>query len=483
MGSELSPSTLVHVFLVSFPGQGHVSPLLRLGKRLAARGLLVTLSAPELIGKEIRKANKISDEPTPVGDGMIRFEFFDDEWVEDKTKPFQIGEYTNHLEVAGRKILPRVIKKQEEQGFPVACIINNPFIPWVSDVAETLHIPSAILWVQSCACFSAYYHYCHGLVPYPTDAQPEIDVQLPSMPLLKHDEIPSFLHPATPYPVLREAVLGQFRNLSKNFYILMDTFQELENDVINYMVKLCPVRPIGPLFKYQKAPTSNVTVDILKADDCIGWLDSKPPASVVYISFGSIVSLKQEQIAELAYGLLDSGVSFLWAVRPASKDSSYQEVVLPDGFLEKAGDKGKIVRWSPQEQVLAHPSVACFLTHCGWNSTLEALSSGMPVLAFPQWGDQVTDAKYLVDEFKVGIRMCRGEAENKIIPREEVEKCLQEATSGPKAYEIKQNAMKWKELAAEAVAEGGSSDRNLQEFVDEIRRRCTVTPLENEKHE
>ncbi|CDO97225.1 unnamed protein product [Coffea canephora] len=483
MGSHSLPCSLVHVFLVSFPGQGHVNPLLRLGKRLAAKGLLVTLSAPELIGKEIRKANQMSDEPTPVGDGMIRFEFFDDEWVEDENKAFCIGEYTKHLEVAGRKILPGVIKKQEEQGLPVACIINNPFIPWVSDVAESLHIPSAILWVQSCACFSAYYHYCHALAPYPTDAEPEIDVQLPSMPLLKHDEIPSFLHPTTPYPFLREAILGQFTNLSKSFCILMDTFQELEHDVINYVAKLCPVRPIGPLFKNPKAPASNVSVDILKADDCIGWLDSKPPASVVYISFGSIVFLKEEQIAELAYGLLDSEVSFLWVVRPRSKDSGYQEVVLPDGFLEKAGDKGKIVRWSPQEQVLAHPSVACFLSHCGWNSTLEALASGMPVLAFPQWGDQVTDAKYLVDEFKVGIRMCRGEAENKIVAREELEKCLREATNGPKAAEMKENAMKWKKLAADAVAEGGTSDRNLQEFVDEIRRRCTVTLLENGKQQ
>ena len=102
---------------------------------------------------------------------------------------------------------------------------------------------------------------------------------------------------------------------------------------------------------------------------------------------------------------------------------------------------------------------------------MESLTSGMPVVAFPQWGDQVTDAVYLVDVFKTGIRMCRGEAENRIIPREEIEKCLLEATSGPKAAEMKQNALKWKKAAEEAVAEGGSSDRNIQAFVDEVRRR------------
>jgi hypothetical protein len=99
---------------------------------------------------------------------------------------------------------------------------------------------------------------------------------------------------------------------------------------------------------------------------------------------------------------------------------------------------------------------------------MEALTSGMPVVAFPQWGDQVTNAKYLVDILKVGVRMSRGEAENKLITRDEIEKCLLEATVGPKAVEMKQNAMKWKEAAAAAVAEGGSSDWNIRSFTDDI---------------
>lgn len=99
---------------------------------------------------------------------------------------------------------------------------------------------------------------------------------------------------------------------------------------------------------------------------------------------------------------------------------------------------------------------------------MEALTCGVPVVAFPQWGDQVTDAKYLVDVFKVGIRMCRGEAENRIISREEVEKCLREATSGPTAEEMKTYALEWKKAAEAAVEAGGSSDKNMQDFVDEI---------------
>ncbi|XP_057965309.1 gallate 1-beta-glucosyltransferase 84A24-like [Malania oleifera] len=461
---------LVHVFMVSFPAQGHVNPLLRLGKRLASKGLLVTFSTTETIGKYMREANNITDDgrPIPLGAGHIRFQFFDESLAEDDPRLHNLDHYLTHLELVGRHHLPRMLAQNAQQNRPVSCLINNPFIPWVSDVAHELRIPNALLWVQSCAAFSCYYHYYHGLVPFPSDTEPETDVKLPCMPLLKNDEVPSFLHPSTPYPFMRRVVLGQFKNLSIPFCVLMDTFRDLEDEIIEQVSRFAPVKPVGPLFK---SPTAGaVRGDLMKADDCVGWLDSKPKLSVVYLSFGSAVYLKQEQIDEIAFGLLDSGVSFLWVMKPPNKVFGHEAHVFPEGFLEMAGEKGKVVQWSPQEQVLVHPSVACFLTHCGWNSSMEALASGVQVVAFPQWGDQVTDAKFLVDVFGVGVRMCRGEAEKKLITREEVKKCLVEATAGPKAAEMKENAMKWKEAAEGAVAEGGSSYRNLEEFVEEVKR-------------
>ncbi|KAK8562877.1 hypothetical protein V6N13_018572 [Hibiscus sabdariffa] len=106
---------------------------------------------------------------------------------------------------------------------------------------------------------------------------------------------------------------------------------------------------------------------------------------------------------------------------------------------------------------------------------LELDDGCVPIVAFPQWGDQVTNAVYLVDVFKTGVRMCRGAAENRIIPKEEVKKCFVEATTGSKASELKSNALKWKAAAEAAVADGGSSERNIQAFIDEVKRRCTST--------
>jgi pathogen-inducible salicylic acid glucosyltransferase len=130
-------------------------------------------------------------------------------------------------------------------------------------------------------------------------------------------------------------------------------------------------------------------------DGCMEWLDSKETGSVVYVSFGSLAALGEEQMAEIAWGLRRSDCYFLWVVRES------EEKKLPCNFVEGSSEKGLIVTWSPQLEVLAHKSVGCFMTHCGWNSTLEALSLGVPMVAMPQWIDQPTNAKYIADVWRV----------------------------------------------------------------------------------
>ncbi|KAL4588628.1 hypothetical protein LXL04_001520 [Taraxacum kok-saghyz] len=463
-----SNKPLIHVFLVSFPAQGHVNPLLRLAKLLASKGnFLITFSTTKSTGRNMKKAGaNVSGDPIPVGKcgSMIRFEFFNDGYSDDSDKEVQdYKSYFTLLETNGKKSLITIINRLRDDGRPVSYIINNPFVPWVSDLAEEVNIPSAMLWVQSCACFSLYYHYEKSSLSFPSQEQPDIDVHLPNMPVLKDYEIPTFLHPSSQFPYIGRIILGQIKSLSKTTCVLIETYEELEDDLIKYVSKSCPIRAVGPLFKIpllEFETAANITGDMTKVDDCLGWLDSHDPSSVVYIAFGSHVILNEEQLTEMAYGVLNSGTSFLWVMKSR----------LPEEFLEAVGGRGMVVNWSPQPQVLAHPAVSCFVTHCGWNSTIEALSSGVPVVAFPQYGDQVTNARYLVDEWKVGIGMRRrGEPEKKLIGRKEVGECLREVTCGVKAAEMKENALKWKKLAEAAVAVGGSSDRNLQEFVDDVR--------------
>lgn len=196
-------------------------------------------------------------------------------------------------------------------------------------------------------------------------------------------------------------------------------------------------------------------------DACKEWLDSKETGSVVYVSFGSIASLGKEQMEELANGLIMSNCCFLWVVRASEVEK------LPQDFTCSSSERGcLIVEWCHQPQVLAHRALACFMTHCGWNSTLEALSSGVPLIAMARWVDQTTNAKFIEDMWGVGVRVKPGE--DGVVSRGEIAVCIAEVTRGEKGVELKKNACKWKELANEAVEKDGTSTNNIEDFVSKL---------------
>lgn len=461
---------LVHVLVVAFPGQGHVNPALRLAKRLASKGLLVTFSSTEEAGLMMQKAVHNKEIPiptTPIGNGKLRFEFFSDGSDLNNPNRHDLNGLMDRLEKVGPKAIDELIARQGKEGRPVSCAIGNPFLPWILDVATDAGIPAGLLWVQSFAVFSAYYHYYanNPRIEYPTRPESEVKVQLPGMPVLSPADIPSFLLDTNPYKCLTDVMLNQFKNISKASWVMVDSFMELERPIIESLEGKSSLLPIGPLLKSIQAVDSNsIRGDLWKASDCMEWLDSHPPGSVVYASLGSVVVIEKEQMEEMAWGIRNSGRAFLWVVK------TNEDKKLPEGFLEETAEKGLVVPWCPQERVLSHPSTACFLTHCGWNSTMESLCSGVPVVGFPQWGDQVTNAKFLADVYGVGVRLSADKGS--LVSREQVERCIREVTDGgPRAEEMKKKAMKWKEAAAEAGSEGGSSDRNIQAIVDDIKQK------------
>ncbi|XP_065621681.1 mogroside IE synthase-like [Quercus suber] len=160
---------------------------------------------------------------------------------------------------------------------------------------------------------------------------------------------------------------------------------------------------------------------------------------------------------ELTRGLKNSNCHFLWVVGESEQKK------LPPNFLEKILENGLVVSWCPQLEVLAHKAIECFMTHCRWNSTLEALSLGVPMVAMPQWTDQPTNAKFIVDVWKVGVRIKLDE--RGIATKEEIELCIREVIEGERGKQMKMNSVRWKELAKEAVDKGESSDKNIEEFV------------------
>ena len=233
------------------------------------------------------------------------------------------------------------------------------------------------------------------------------------------------------------------------------------------MTEIWPLRTIGPTIpsmyldkRIEDDKDYGFCIFEPNSDACMKWLNDHAKGSVIYVSFGSLAALNAEQMEELAWGLRMSNSYFLWVVRAS------EEAKLPKNFVEETSEKGLVVHWCPQLEVLTHEAVGCFVTHCGWNSTLEALSLGVPMVAVPQWTDQPTNAKYIMDVWKMGLKAPADE--KGLVKREAIENCISEIMEGERGKEILKNAYKWKALAKEAVDQGGSSDKNIQEFVTKL---------------
>lgn len=157
---------------------------------------------------------------------------------------------------------------------------------------------------------------------------------------------------------------------------------------------------------------------------------------------------------EIAEGLLESKRPFLWVIRTSQNGENLAQKLSHKDELEK---QGMIVSWCSQLEVLSHPSLGCFMTHCGWNSTLESLSCGVPLIAIPQWTDQTTNAKFVQDVWKTGVRAMPNK--EGIFEADEIRRCLQLVMGGgERGQEMGHNAKKWKHMAREAAEVGGSSE-------------------------
>ncbi|XP_058068986.1 UDP-glycosyltransferase 83A1-like [Magnolia sinica] len=245
-------------------------------------------------------------------------------------------------------------------------------------------------------------------------------------------------------------------------WVLCNSFYEIEPSAFDLVPNILPIGPFLPGTRHGRLEGNFWPED----STCLSWLDKKPACSVVYIAFGSFTIMDHRQFHELALGLELSNHSFLWVVRPDLTDGSSD--AYPDGFEARVAGRGRIIGWSPQQKVLAHPSISCFLTHCGWNSTMEGLINGVPFLCWPYFADQFYNQTYISDIWKVGLQLKPDSSG--IISREEMKAKLDELLGDE---DIRARSLKLKQTAQENVAEGGSSFKNFNNFIEAIKlKKC-----------
>lgn len=214
--------------------------------------------------------------------------------------------------------------------------------------------------------------------------------------------------------------------------------------------------------------------------ECLNWLHKQPLDSVVYVSFGSTSTVSDEQIKQLAIGLKCSGQRFIWVLRDADRgdifaadglEKSSRQRELPPGFEEEIEGVGIVVRgWAPQLEILAHPSTGAFMSHCGWNSCMESLSMGVPIIAWPMHSDQPMNAKMVTVYLKAGIVVRDWARHEEVISGGDIEEVIKRMMVYDEGKEIRKRAKCIGEDARLAVSEGGSSKGDMDSFIAHISR-------------
>lgn len=462
-----------HAVCLPFPAQGHITPMLKLAKILHARGFHVTFVNTEYNHRRLvrsRGAAAVAGLPgfrfATIPDGLPASD------ADATQDPASISHATKHN-------CPPHFRSLLAGLDAVTCVVADNLMSFSVDAAREIGVPCALFWTASACGYMGYRNFRllidKGIIPLKDEEQLRngfMDTPVDWVPgMSKHmrlKDFPSFLRTTDPNDVLLTFQLHEVERSESASAVIINSFDELERPALDAMRAIIPaIYTIAPLASVveQVVPRGGaldaVSSSLWKEDGgCVAWLDGRKPRSVVYVNYGSVTVMSARELSEFAWGLENSGHEFLWVVRPdVVKGGTASAAALPPGFLEATQGRGLLASWCDQEAVLRHRAVGLFLTHSGWNSTVESLSAGVPMLCWPFFAEQQTNCRYKCVEW--GVAMEVGDD----VRREAVEARIREAMGGDKGREMVGRSAEWKESAARAV---DTSLANLDGLINDV---------------
>uniref|UniRef100_A0ACD5T8B3 Uncharacterized protein n=1 Tax=Avena sativa TaxID=4498 RepID=A0ACD5T8B3_AVESA len=462
-------------------GVGHLVPMVELAKLFLRRGFAVTVvvNGPPA-GKETDTSAAVAR--AAAANPSVHFH------VLPAPPDVDAAEAPNNLFVPLRRMnapfrdyLRSVLPSVRALVLDIFCFCVDAV-----DVALELGLPAYVLYTGSASSLAVNLHLPHmqaqigdtsfgevGDAPlsFPGN-RPFRPTELPRLALDRHNEVyRSFLHAFERIP---EASRG----------IIVNTFESLETRALQALRDgSCvpggatpPVYCVGPMVS---SGESGGGEEKQQQHECLAWLDAQPEKSVVFLCFGSMGTFPKRQLSEIAVGLERSGQRFLWVLQTPRGDSGVPDMLagaraepdlaalLPEGFLERTGGRGLVVKsWAPQADVLRHGATGAFVTHCGWNSTLEAIVSGLPMLCWPLYAEQRQNKVFVVEEMGAGVEMAGYDAE--LVAAAEVEAKVRWVMESDGGRAVRERAVAAKEKASQALSDGGASQAAFDEFLKDF---------------
>ncbi|GAU17167.1 hypothetical protein TSUD_177970 [Trifolium subterraneum] len=478
-------SQQLHVVFVPFPTPGHMLPMIDTARLFAKHGVNVTIitthSNASTFQKSIDsdfnsgysiKTQLIQFPSAQVGlpDGV--------ENIKDGTSREILGKISRGIWMLQNPI--EILFKDLQPD----CIVTDMMHAWTVEAAAKLGIPRIHYYSSSYFSNCAY----HFIMKYRPHDGLVSDTQKFTIPGFPHSiemtrlQIPDWLREKSAATAYFEPI---YQSEKRSYGTLYNSFHELESDYEKLNRSTLGIKSwsVGPVSSWvnkddEKKANRGHMEEHGKEAEWLNWLNSKENESVLYVSFGSLTRLAHAQLVEIAHGLENSGRNFIWVVRKNDRDEGENSFLQDFEQRMKESKKGYIIwNWAPQLLILDHPATGGIVTHCGWNSILESLNAGLPMIAWPMFADQFYNEKLLVDVLKIGVPV--GAKENKlwnsvsveaVMKREEIVKAVDILMgSGQESIEMRMRAKKLGDAAKRTIEEGGHSYNTLIQLIDELK--------------
>ncbi|KAI8532760.1 hypothetical protein RHMOL_Rhmol11G0239000 [Rhododendron molle] len=434
------PHNKLHIYFLPMMAQGHLLPMVDMARLFARRGVKATLILTPvnatLVSKTINRDRELGLEITIRLISFPSAEVGLPEGIENGSSITSPEMNQKMLKVT--ELLQQPFENLLEEDSP-DCLVAAVFFPWASEVATKRGIPRLIFHGTGAYALSVYRKLCQHK-PYKnveSDSEVFVVPGLPNKITMTRRQLPDHIRDGTESHLTKliekvmEAEVTSYGVVINSFHELEPAYSEHYSKAIGR--KVWHVGPVSLCNRDNEDKTHRGSTTSINEHECLTWLDSKEPNSVLYVCFGSLSYFSNVQLLEIAMGLENSGQEFIWVVRKEkkTKEEEDKEKWLPEGFEKRLEGKGFIIRgWAPQVLILDHEAVGGFMTHCGWNSMLEGVTAGVPLVAWPLFAEQFYNEKLVTDVLRVGVGVgaqewCRWPEESKVyVKREDIEKAV-----------------------------------------------------------
>ncbi|XP_055828357.1 7-deoxyloganetic acid glucosyltransferase-like [Solanum dulcamara] len=461
----MDPLGLVpHVIIFPFPAHGHVNSMLKLAHLLSLSNFhiifLVTVDTHDRLLSHTDVLSRFGSE--------FQLQALPHEISMDVVNTRDgISMLYDSLNTFAKPFLREFIANST-----VTCLIADGILSMAADVAQEINLP--IIYFRTVSACSFWSYFCipdliqAGQLPLKGNAMDLTLMKVKGMEdFLRGRDLPSFCRASDLTSPDIRIVMTETRQTPRARGLILNTFEDLEGPILSHIRTVCPnvytIGAVHALLKARLATKSTSSNSLWQEDESyLCWLDTQPPKSVIYVSFGSVAGLTKDELLEFWYGLVNSEQKFLWVMRPDLLIGQEKKYEIPIELDQGTKARGYMADWVPQEKVLAHRAIGGFLTHSGWNSTLESIVEGVPMICWPRFADQQINSRFVGGVWKMGLDI-KDTCDRDIIAKSIRD--LMEKRNG----EFSQTTKHMATLAKRAVNEGGSSYVNLDRLIQDIR--------------